>query len=274
MKFTIGCDPEVFVMKEGKLVSAHGLVQGTKAEPQPVPHGAVQVDGMALEFNTEPVTLNSYYQGLFVYKVNTVLKSLENMIKGFKLHIVPSVVFSQKDMDDAPEEAKELGCEPDFNVYTGVANPPPNANSLLRTAAGHIHIGWGDGVEDPHAAEHIVQCEMLVRNLDATLGLISLLLDKDEKRRELYGKAGAYRPKPYGVEYRVLSNFWLKGYAEFIYNTCYFVTRRLLASQAFVKPGVDYQSIINNNRKEEAADLLRMEDVMTPNYDFNWRRYL
>jgi hypothetical protein len=39
-------------------------------------------------------------------------------------------------------------------------------------------------------------------------------------RRELYGKAGAFRPKPYGVEYRVLSNRWLNSEAliRWVYN--------------------------------------------------------
>ena len=45
--------------------------------------------------------------------------------------------------------------------------------------------------------------------MDLFLGCPSIILDKDNKRRELYGKAGAYRNKPYGVEYRTLSNFWL-----------------------------------------------------------------
>jgi hypothetical protein len=53
------------------------------------------------------------------------------------------------------------------------------------------------------------ECRAVVQALDLYLGLPSLLLDGDEDRRLLYGKAGAFRPKSYGVEYRVLSNFWV-----------------------------------------------------------------
>lgn len=45
--------------------------------------------------------------------------------------------------------------------------------------------------------------------MDLFLGVGSVLLDKDTKRRALYGKAGAMRMKKFGCEYRVLSNFWI-----------------------------------------------------------------
>lgn len=61
-KFTIGCDPEIFVKKNGRPVSAFGLVQGTKESPQKTKFGAVQVDGMALEINTNPVDLYNFEQ--------------------------------------------------------------------------------------------------------------------------------------------------------------------------------------------------------------------
>ena len=49
--------------------------------------------------------------------------------------------------------------------------------------------------------------------MDAIHGVISTILDNSKEavdRRQLYGSPGAHRPKPYGVEYRVLSNYWLK----------------------------------------------------------------
>lgn len=45
--------------------------------------------------------------------------------------------------------------------------------------------------------------------MDLYLGVPSILMDGDTDRRRLYGKAGAYRSKPYGVEYRTLSSFWV-----------------------------------------------------------------
>jgi hypothetical protein len=58
MEFKIGADPEFFLRDKatGKFVSAHGLIPGTKRQPMKVDKGAVQVDGMALEFNIDPVT--------------------------------------------------------------------------------------------------------------------------------------------------------------------------------------------------------------------------
>jgi hypothetical protein len=49
--------------------------------------------------------------------------------------------------------------------------------------------------------------------MDLFIGISSLLVDPDEsaaRRRELYGRAGCHRPKPYGVEYRTVGNFWTR----------------------------------------------------------------
>lgn len=208
MNITIGCDPELFVTKKGVFRSAHGLVPGTKDKPFPVKDGAVQVDGMALEYNIDPVTTADD----FVAKNVSVLNQMKEMLpNNFEFSIVPSCRFNGNHFRAQPDEAKELGCTPDFSAYTMKENPKPDNKTTMRTAAGHIHIGFmPEGVSvDPNSDEHMIRCATLVKQLDVYLGLPSLMWDTDVKRRKMYGAAGAFRPKPYGVEYRVLSNAWL-----------------------------------------------------------------
>lgn len=51
--------------------------------------------------------------------------------------------------------------------------------------------------------------------LDVVLGNTCVLLNRSNgaiERRMIYGKAGDFRYTPYGLEYRTLSNFWLRSY--------------------------------------------------------------
>jgi len=207
---TIGCDPEVFLKDKatGKFVSGHNLIPGTKYEPHPVPRGAVLVDGTALEFNIQPAkTL-----GEFVNNTSTVLANLEHMVRSqaplLELAIVATAKYTDSDWKTIPKLAKELGCEPDFDAWTGAMNPRPDHRQPMRTAAGHIHLGWTEEAEMYDTA-HYFDCLQTVKQLDAVLYVPSLLWDNDNERRTMYGKIGAFRPKPYGVEYRSLSNQWL-----------------------------------------------------------------
>ena len=207
MQIKLGCDPELFVTNlEGVPKSAHGLVPGTKKEPYKVEKGAIQVDGMALEFNLDPADTEDEW----VENIATVMRALrEATDPKYKFLIKPSVKFNGNHLRAQPEEAKELGCQPDFNAYTMQENPKPNANTNLRTASGHIHIGFTEGADVKDEA-HIIRCCTLAKHLDFYLGLRSLEWDKDTQRRQLYGNPGAVRIKPYGLEYRVLSNAWLE----------------------------------------------------------------
>lgn len=211
--FKFGCDPELFVMNgDGEFVCAEGLIPGTKEEPFKVERGAVQVDGMAAEFNIDPVTNFKDWDSSIV----DVMKQLEGMLpSGHSLVAVPSVTFSEEVWKASPSKAKMLGCSPDFNAWTGKVNPPPHDpdNPYLRTASGHIHVGWTDDA-DTTELQHIMTCRDFVQQLDYYLGAWSLTKDNDATRRRLYGNAGACRFKPYGVEYRVLSNFWLTSKAK------------------------------------------------------------
>lgn len=207
MSILIGCDPEIFTKdKNGTTVSAYGLIPGDKKNPFKVKRGAVQIDGMALEFNIDPAATDDE----FVININEVMTQLKLMVPNHDFQITPVADFSVDYLKKQPKEALELGCDPDFNAWAdGEAFDKPDGDLPMRTASGHVHIGWtnGQSIDDP---SHFGRCIAASRQLDFYLGLGSRLYDKDNRRREMYGKPGCFRPKSYGVEYRTLSNAWLK----------------------------------------------------------------
>lgn len=257
----IGADPEVFVTRNGKLESAHNLIQGTKEEPFPVKDGAVQVDGMALEFNINPADNSEE----FIKNVDSVLAQLGAMVPEYELHPMAVAEFGAELMAGTPQAAKEMGCDPDYNAWEdGRVNVKPDGEVDFRTGAGHIHIGWTNDmpIDDPG---HVEACKLLVKQLDYYLGLPSVLLDDGAKRRELYGKAGAYRVKPYGVEYRVLSNFWLKSPAlmQWAYDNTILAFKRLLEGEDDFNNG-NCVAIINRSDKNSAKLYTRHYNIPMP----------
>jgi len=259
MQLTIGQDCELFLQKDGQFISAHGAIPGTKHNPYPVKCGAVQVDGMALEINTKPA--KTYEQ--FKNNINTVLFRLSQMIPNdCEMVFTPTATFTQEHMEEQPFEAVRLGCDPDYNAYTGAENPQPDGTGLMRTASGHIHVGWTEGmdVKDPL---WIDSCAVMAREMDVFLGLPSLLEDKDHKRRILYGKAGAFRPKPYGMEYRVLSNYWLNSdyFMSWIFNRthrCYNgLKHKPINLENIIGEPMDVQEIINKRHYNLAQKIVK-----------------
>lgn len=206
---TIGADPECFVWnKQHRYISAHDFLPGTKAVPHRVDRGAVQVDGVAAEFNINPASSAEE----FSENIRTVLLQMQELIQAhdpnLRLRVTPTAVFTRKYFKKLPATALALGCEPDYDAYTNTSKTPPETTRPMRTGGGHIHIGWAEN-ENIHDAAHIFDCVSMVQQLDASLYLCSLLWDNDNLRRTLYGQIGSFRPKPYGVEYRPLSNAWV-----------------------------------------------------------------
>lgn len=248
----IGCDPELFVRNPNSksYVSAHNMIEGTKDHPHVVPNGMVQVDGTALEFGIDPASTEDQ----FIKRIASVTGQLRSMIDpGYEIVSHPTAHFDPAYFDTLPRYAKELGCTPDFDAWTGDQNKRPKGDRPFRTGAGHIHIGWTQD-EDVHSFNHFELCRAVARQMDYYLGVPSLDWDKDAERRELYGKAGAFRPKPYGVEYRTLSNAWLNSeiLQRWVYRAARKGTEDLLfhnkdASQTYGTIAVD---IINHNQTE------------------------
>lgn len=253
-KILVGCDPEVFVKKDGVFKSAHGLIVGNKKSPQKIHRGAVQVDGMALEFNIDPAASEDE----FCLNVQDVFNAMCAMVPGYEVVATPVAHFDPAYMEQQPEEALELGCDPDFNAWNGMANPRPDGNRSFRTASGHVHIGWTNGV-DTSSGIHLAQANAAVKQMDFYLGLPSLLYDPDSERREMYGKAGACRYKSYGVEYRTLSNAWLKSekLMRWVFRAVQKGMEDLMQGKELVKTFGDVQEIINTSNVTEAKAIIK-----------------
>jgi len=254
-KILVGADPELFVKKDGELVTANGLVPGTKQAPYPVKQGAVQVDGMALEFNIDPA--NDEVE--FVDNIITVMAQLKEMVPAHEFLIEAAVCFKESYMKQMPADALELGCEPDFNAYTGMENPPPDrAVPNMRTAAGHIHVGWTEGVAEPKGAQHMNMCEGLAKQLDLFLGVPFVLLNDCPERKVMYGKAGSFRPKSYGMEYRVLSNKWLLNEALmfFVYRNTIRAVEELQDNAPWWLAIPDGEKVVNDSDKARAQEIV------------------
>jgi hypothetical protein len=230
MTILIGCDPELFIYNtRGNPVSAHDLLPGSKWDPHIVEKGAVQVDGVAAEFNINPAASEEEFVG----NIHTVLDQMIRMIRkdndSLILKATPTIKFTRRQWESIPEDAKHMGCEPDYNAYSLTANTKPETDKFMRTGSGHVHISWGQTKESVRKSwlEH---CATLVHHLDYHLYANSLLWDKDKERQELYGQPGAFRPKPYGLEYRVLSNKWVENdtTVKYVYQTTKLCTEKWL----------------------------------------------
>ena len=196
-----GADPELFLrsIADNSPVVSIGLIGGSKQIPRSIGGGfAVQEDNVAVEYNIPPADNKAKFSASIHHVLAYLKQELEP--RGFKLDISATMDFAVAQLQHP--QAQELGCEPDFNAWTGKVNPRPEAPETLRSSGGHIHIGY----DNPN----VELSREIIKVHDLFCGVASVMYDNDTRRREIYGKAGAHRIKDYGVEYRTLSNFWIK----------------------------------------------------------------
>ena len=263
VSFMIGTDPEGFIYDKhkGKFVGAEGKFSGTKDNPFRIKDFFTQIDGMALEFNTTPE--------LRFKNLHNRCMAFINWFKGvhgemYELIFEPTVDFDDEVWDEVSFEARMLGCNPDYNAWIMMENEAPDGEEVkFRTGSGHIHLGWTKVLEGDN--DHFDLCCQIVRELDATIGVASLLWDNDKRRRNLYGKAGAFRPKVYGLEYRTLSNAWVgnEGVTNYISEVIPVVLSRMLGGEEPFSTS-DVIGIINQGDEKEARTWLRSNGIQTP----------
>ncbi len=205
---TIGADIEVFLYDHmGLPISPEGAIEGTKKEPKKLKEGFfIHKDNLAVEFNV-PVSRSKEE---FVSNMNEAYDLIRDYIPSdMDIGVIASEEFDKEELES--ELGRDMGCDEEIDAWSEEIIYPPNPDHKFRTAGGHIHIG--------HSGDEQENIE-IAKKLDYFLGLYSLFTDYDTRRRELYGKAGSFRNKEYGLEYRTLSNFWTSDPDEigFIYD--------------------------------------------------------
>lgn len=255
MSILIGCDPEMFVESRGLVSHAIGAIGGDKNIPFSVPKGGLQEDNVLAEFAMEPADTEE----AFLENVSTVMQAMRERLAMSSLKVVKGVSsYTFKDMSSFPEKAFEFGCTPDFDAYTEEVNPTPTAvHKGLRTAGGHIHIGFPNPTDESRRRVALM--------CDYTLGLNSVIEDTTKgsrQRKELYGKASCVRWKEYGVEYRTLSSYWLwkPEYTKAVFSRAKWAAENhhLLEQMQSVIPQEEVRSIINSGDKDHAQSAISL----------------
>lgn len=258
----VGADIELFLQHRHtkEIISAEGYIKGSKDVPycfdDSNEYFATSLDNVLAEFSIPP----SRTVDEFIANINKSLAFINNTIPpDFCTVALPSARLKSRYL--RTKQAQRFGCEPDYNAYHGHENLKPQCDDKnLRSAGGHIHIGYADPVEYNHydyvgTEEH---CN-LIKALDLFVGVPSIIMEPDNKRKELYGKAGAFRPKSYGVEYRTVSNFYLEKpeLTNWVFQSSKDAINWLNAGNEIDKGlGSIIERVINTNNKKEAAEII------------------
>lgn len=248
----LGADPEVFLQdKNNKFLSVIGKIGAGKFDPlqiEDMPKGfTLQEDNVALEFGIPPAATADE----FVHHIQAVLQKGLSKLPGLSFSKLSCTVFPEDQMQHPL--AHTFGCEPDFNAWTGLENPKPKPpHPFMRSAGGHVHI------------ETKLDPKLVGRACDLFLGVPAVLMDDGAERKKLYGKAGAIRFKPYGVEYRTLSNFWIfdEKLIRWVWKNTEKVVQELKYGNDYFPDllhmlGEDIQQCINNNDVKLAKKLVK-----------------
>jgi hypothetical protein len=206
-----GADIEFFIKKDptGRVIPACGLVGGEKNNPIKIDDTyAILEDGAAVELNYTPTDtpkalMDRIYASADVinsFTKYTTSKAQEVRIKGIENH----------------KQAMEIGCMPDFDAYADNPQDPRKTPEIdefkgFRFSGAHLHFSYETHEQVPaFVAARLadVYITLPVLSLAYSLGgdkLMRCILGP--RRAKFYGLPGLYRPKPYGMEYRTLSNF-------------------------------------------------------------------
>jgi hypothetical protein len=295
-----GADVEFFLKEGNNIISSKVLEKNNKFRLSY--NGIIERDGVPIEYQmTQGRCLAS---GLSAIKSSLVsfMEYLYNTNKNYSLSSNNFTLMNLEELkNNEDHKALEFGCMPDFNAYFNIdtidnSNKKADAKIVAaRTCGGHIHANlfseyckYNKVFEGNNNLPIIFKTisvdnkyiyiptndyqkkyiQNIVAWLDLVVGLWSVIVDEPSMRRLYYGKAGDFRTKPYGIEYRSIGNILML--SPILWRTFMSLTRcvivgmektynpddeTLMLSPENLIPNYnpeEIQNIINNSSQEDA----------------------
>lgn len=207
----LGTDPEFFIRNRltGAPVPAHRFFDD-KHNKRDFDYGRAFRDGYGVEIN---LLRSLSCRETLAHHVGRCISAVRDIIgPANELISVPAVRINLCDMDDAPPDVREFGCEPSVCAYKGEYKVPA-INAMKhewRYSGGHMHLSIDPDRTPPVWFTDPQAVRLFVKMLDLFLGVPLTCLfggELSNQRRKYYGQAGEFRLQNYpnksiGVEYR------------------------------------------------------------------------
>lgn len=197
--YASGTDPEFFVLDaKGKVIPARRFLPDKKA------HKGSFFDGLQAEITPIATGCLQTFSSHLWQKLLDVQAYAQKFDSTARITSRNHFHFSSEEMASFTEEDLQFRCSTSLNIYDDAGELPDAKQYPWRFAGGHLHIGCGR--KSPAVLKE------MVRALDAIVGVAGVSLARNfdtPERRRMYGRAGEFRVPKHGLEYRVLSNFWL-----------------------------------------------------------------
>ena len=192
---SLGMEIELAVYHKGEPTVCYFLTH-TKRNPLNIKGHLVHKDASMLEIAMPPAKSGAELDQI---QFDAIKHARSVLPRDVVLDANPAVHYSTEELDRDPY-ASVLGCGASQNIYGN--KPMPDAyTDNYRYGGMHVNIG----MEKDSVIEDVLR-------LDYALGLQSVInweqgfRDSVIRRRKTYGRAGEYRTKPFGIEYRTLPN--------------------------------------------------------------------
>lgn len=227
-----GCDPEIFITKkDGSLIPAFNFLPFQRECVRPatlsecpdgsgVTSGRIKTywaphyaDGFAAEFGMKPGSCHGWGMDRVRFGLELIYNKMKAHDKDANLTLQNVVAIDPEILASASADQIALGCSPSKNAYGDEVPLPTDARTLpFRVAGGHIHFGMSNINSPEGEMSRTDRNELAAKWMDMVVGVPAVALFEgidSPTRRRFYGRAGEYRDKSYGLEYRTLSNAWL-----------------------------------------------------------------